>query len=179
MTLNTEPPRAGSWKVVTDRTRVEMKVRHFAEAVTASFADVAGEVEIRHGALGSTVSGRVGVASFASGSRERDEHVRGPLLNALSHPDISLTGTVRGANPDGSFLLDGVLRVRDLERPVELRLGFLGWQSTGDDVRAWFYAEGVIDRRDFRVGWNRMIELSKVVGNDVRIELRVELVQAS
>jgi len=175
VTVRTDHPPAGTWVVTPATTKAELIVRHFAEQVRAGFGRIHGTIEIATDPRLSRVVGSVEVASFVSGSDERDEHVRGPLLASLHHPTIGLVST--GLRPGGadSFELEADLTVKDVTKPVTLSLGFLGWKEVGPgDTRAWFYAEAVIDRTDFGVGWNRLIELPKTVGRNVKIELRVE-----
>lgn len=182
MTVRTDQPPSGVWAVHPPTTKAELVVRHFAEKVRAGFAGIEGTIEIGEDPLSSTVEGFVEVASFVSGSDERDEHVRGPLLKSLHHPTIHLVSTGIRSVASDRYEMDTMLTVRDVSRPVQFTLGFLGWKVVEKgDTRAWFYAEAVIDRTDFDVGWNRLIEMPRTVGRNVKLELRVEarLAQAS
>ena len=81
---------------------------------------------------------------------------------------------------NGEFRVVGDLTIRDVTREVVLEVADEGrGQDPWGKARAGFSAQTVIDRRDFGLTWNTALETGGIlVGNDIRISLEVEAVQA-
>jgi len=87
---------------------------------------------------------------------------------------------VQPAGP-GRWSVEGDLTVRDVTRPVVLELSFDGGVTdTWGNVRAGFTASAQVDRNDFGLTWNQMLEGGGVlVGRTVSIEIEAELVRVA
>ena len=81
---------------------------------------------------------------------------------------------------NGEFRVVGDLTIRDVTRELVLEVADEGrGQDPSGKARAGFCAQTVIDRRDFGLTWNTALETGGIlVGNDIRISLEVEAVQA-
>ena len=77
--------------------------------------------------------------------------------------------------------MDGDLTIRDVTRPVELDLSFEGGLTDPwGNVRAGFTASAEINRDEFGLTWNQLLEGGGVlVGRTVSIEIEAELVRAA
>jgi polyisoprenoid-binding protein YceI len=89
-----------------------------------------------------------------------------------------MTFTSTAVHPeDGSWVLSGDLTIRDVTRPVELEVGFLGTDLAGlqGEMRIGFSARATISRRDFGITFGLAADSTKIViGDNVDITLDVE-----
>jgi polyisoprenoid-binding protein YceI len=89
-----------------------------------------------------------------------------------------MTFASKGLRPgDGTWVMTGELTIRDVTRPVDLDVEFLGADPTGlqGEPRIGFSAQGVISRRDFGITFGLAGDGSKIVVADkVSIVLDVE-----
>ena len=68
----------------------------------------------------------------------------------------------------------GDLTIKGVTKPVTFEGKFLGSVNDGyGNDRASFTAEAKIKRTDFGLKWNKMIEAGPVVGDEIKILLRV------
>jgi polyisoprenoid-binding protein YceI len=121
----------------------------------------------------------IGAASVSTGNDDRDAHLRsGDFFDVEHYPKIRFTSTAVSALPDDTWQLDGELTVRDITRPVALKVSFDGGDASPfGDERIGFSAETEINREDFGLTWNVALESGGLlVGKTVRIELAVEAI---
>jgi polyisoprenoid-binding protein YceI len=108
------------------------------------------------------------------------------FLDVENHPTITFKGNrVELCGADEARLL-GELTIRGVTRPVTLDVRSLGrWQTPwwedgvdkGPKTRAGFVATTRINRRDFGVSWNGVLDRGGVVvGDDVDITIDAEAV---
>jgi len=123
----------------------------------------------------------ISATSFDSGNEQRDEHIRSSdFLLAEEHPEITFkTTSIDGAPDDDSFRVTGDLTVRDVTHPVTFDVDFLGaavdaWGNT----RVGFEGKAVINRKDWGVSWNTVIEAGGVmVSEKVTLEFEIAAVR--
>lgn len=61
--------------------------------------------------------------SIDTANDKRDQHLKGPdFFNAKQFPDISFKSTKVTKSGDGKYLLDGMLTLRGVEKPLRLEL---------------------------------------------------------
>jgi polyisoprenoid-binding protein YceI len=132
---------------------------------------------------GCCVEVAISTASIDTGVPDRDAHLRSPdFFEAEYYPEITfkskrLEGKV-GKEGD-RFRMTGDLTIRDTTMEVTLDCEFAGrGQDPWGHERAGFLAHGEIDRREWGLKWNQMIETGGVlVANKVRIEAEVQFVK--
>jgi polyisoprenoid-binding protein YceI len=110
----------------------------------------------------------------------RDEHLRSPdFFDVARFPTLRFRSTAVARTGDGRFTVTGDLTIRDVTRPVVLDVEYGGvmtdpWGGT----RAGFSATTSIDRRDFGLTWNMILEAGGLtVGDTVEIALEFEAVK--
>ena len=173
------PEMAGDWSLDPAHTSVEVSVRHMMVAT------VRGRMQAARGALHvddedplrSWVEAELNAASIDTGSPDRDQHLRSPdFLDVERYPTITFRSTRVEEQGDGSYVVRGDLTLRDVTRPVTLRkeLGGLVRDPFGND-RIGFSAAGSIDRDDFGLTWNAVLEGGGlVVSNNLRFIVDAE-----
>ena len=128
----------------------------------------------------SIVTAVIDVASIDTGVDQRDEHLRSDdFFNAAAFPKITFRSTKLGQAPGGDWKLTGDLAIRGVTKSVDLDVEFdgRGIDAFGKD-RAGFSATTKINRKDFGVNWNGLIEAgSGGVSDTVKIALNIAIVR--
>lgn len=179
-------PAAGTkteWKLDPTHTLVEFSAKHLMiTTVKGRIADVEGSIFIDEKNPGnSTVEATLKGASIDTRTDQRDQHLRSAdFLDVEKYPAITFKST-RIEGDRNEFKLIGNLTIRDVTREVALDVTFEGQtKDPWGGERVGFSAKGKIDRRDFGLIWNVLLEGGGLtVSNDIKIAIEVEAVKAS
>jgi polyisoprenoid-binding protein YceI len=175
------PPKTGTrWIVDPVHSQVEFRVRHLLGRVRGSFTRWYGVIATKsedwtHG----TVNVQVQTASINTGNGYRDADLRSPrFLDSDSFPTMTFESTGIVAT-DSTVEIGGILTLRGQSRHVVLtgRFDGVGRDQEGKQ-RIAFDATTVVDRRDFGISYNELVEGSKMIGNDIEITLAIAAVRA-
>lgn len=175
-----ELPLAGTYAIDASHTHVGFVVRHLMLSKTRGrFPALIGSIVIGDDPLASSVAVSIETAGVDTGDEKRDGHLRSPdFLDAEQFPAMTYHSTSVSPVAPGRFEVEGDLTVRDVTRPVQLQVTFDGavtdpWGNT----RAGFTASGEIDRENFGLTWNQVLEGGGVlVGKKIAIEIETEAV---
>jgi polyisoprenoid-binding protein YceI len=170
---------AGRWSIDSAHTLVQFGVRHYTIArVAGRFTGVSGELVVADDpASAPRVHATIEVGSVQSGHPKRDELIRSPeFLDASGHPHMSFVSDRFTPLGDGRYAVGGALTIKGVTREVELEATFGGVVTHRGAVRSGFSATTTIDRRDFGITWNVLLDTGDlVVSHAVCIELEIEL----
>ena len=168
---------AGSWTIDPAHSVVSFAVRHLMSRVRGTFSDVSGHIVTTSDPAESAAAAVIAVTSVCTGSQMRDEHLRSPdFFDAQRHPQMRFASQALHPADDG-WVLSGELTIREITRPVDLKVDFLGTDPDGlqGEPRVGFTARGAISRRDFGVSFGLAADGGKVVVADkVDIVLDIE-----
>jgi polyisoprenoid-binding protein YceI len=175
-----EIPAAGTWAIDPSHTHAGFSVRHLmVSKVRGRFAAVSGTVTIAEDPLDSHVEVAIDTASIDTRDEQRDAHLRSPdFFDVENYPTMTYRSTAVRPAGKGRWLVEGELTLHGVTRSVPLEVTFEG---AGSDpwggVRAGFSARAEIDREDFNLTWNQVLETGGIaVGKKVAIDLEVEAV---
>jgi len=179
-------PAAGTrteWKLDPTHTLVEFSAKHLMiTTVKGRITDVEGSIFVdEKNPTKSSVQATLKAASLDTRTDQRDQHLRsGDFLDVEKYPDIRFKST-RIEGDRNEFKLTGDLTIRDVTREVTLDVQFEGQtKDPWGGERAGFSAKGKIDRRDFGLTWNVLLEGGGLtVSNDIKINIEVEAVKVS
>ncbi len=178
------------WTFEPGHTAAEFSVRHMMVTyVRGHFKDVHGTLEFDPAkpAL-ARVEAVIDARGLWSGERDRDAHLKSPdFLDVERFPQITFRSTrvrLAGAN---EAMVSGEVTIRGVTRPIDLQVVHLGqWQTPwwedgvdkGPRTRAGFVARGRLDRHDFGVSWNSVLDHGGfVVGDEVAITIDAEAIR--
>ncbi len=120
-------------------------------------------------------------ASINTKSEQRDGHLKSPeFFDVETYPQLIFTATeATKPDADGNYNLTGDLTIRDVTKPVTLKVEFGGVaQDPWGNTRAGFELNGDINRKDFGLVWSAVTETGGIVLADtVRINCHVELIK--
>ncbi len=170
-------PAPGAWHIDLAHSSVNFTARHLmVSKVRGRFGFFEGTIEIGASPEGSSVVASVSAESLDTGQGQRDGHLRSPdFFDVATHPRIEFRST--RVEPKGSdWLLHGDLTIRGVTRPVVLDLEFYGVAADPyGGTRIAFSAATSIDREDFGLTWNQVLEGGKLlVSRKIDIELEIQ-----
>lgn len=174
--------RTTTWAIDPTHTNVEFAVKHMmVSTVKGRFRKFEGAIEIdEEECARSSVRFSIDTTSVDTGLEQRDEHLRSDdFFNAGRFPQITFVSKVVERVDDENWKISGDLTIRDVTREVVLDTEFEG---QGPDAfggyRAGFIATTQVNRKDFGLNWNALIETGGVaVADKVKLNLNVEAIR--
>lgn len=173
---------AAKYKIDSEHSQVLFKVKHLGISnVTGRFNNFTGSFDYDpDNVKASSAEATIEVESVDTDNKERDDHLRSDdFFSAGKHPLMSFKSKgISNVNGE-SFKLTGDLTINGVTKPVTLDVEVGGvatdpWGAT----RAAFEASTKINRKDFGLNWNKLLETGGlVVGDEVKITLEIEGVQ--
>ncbi|MGD8279506.1 MAG: YceI family protein, partial [Gemmatimonadota bacterium] len=171
------------WEIDAAHTEVGFSVRHMMiTTVRGRFGGVSGRIELdAERPERSSVEVTIDAASISTGTPDRDTHLRSAdFLDVETYPELTYRSRAVESTGEGAWRVTGDLTMHGVTREVVLEALQEGHaRDPWGGRRASFSATTKIDRRDFGLTWNAAMETGGVlVGNEVRISLEVQAVQA-
>ncbi len=153
------------------------KVRHFVSKVGGRFTKFDGTIEIdRANPAASSVKLKIEAASIDTGNPAREKHLNSPdFFDTSKFPEITFNSTTIVAKSKDVYEVTGNLTVKGVTKPVVLTVAANGFANDGHGgQKAGFDVTGKINRKDFGVSWNSMVDGNAMLGDDVDILITVE-----
>jgi polyisoprenoid-binding protein YceI len=172
----------GNWQLDPYHTQVEFSAKHFGMmTVRGHFAEVTttADIDPEHPET-SSVEATIQAASIRTNNETRDNDVRSPnLLDTDKYPVITFkSGGVQPAGTD-QYTLTGDLTIKGITRPVSLAVTRYGELNDPGMMghRISYGARGQINRTDFGVGTDMVLDGKLVISNEIQIVIEGELVE--
>jgi polyisoprenoid-binding protein YceI len=172
-----------SWAIDSSHSSVEFSVRHLGLAsVKGTFHTVRGEVSVDEDDLTkSTGSVEIEVASIDTRDERRDTHLRSAdFFDAANFP-VATFQTLRIRHlRDDRYEIEGDLTIHGVTRPLTLSAELSEFIiDPWGNRRAAVTVEGEINRTDFGLNWNQVLEAGRLmVGEKVKISATTEVALA-
>lgn len=173
-----------SWTIDKSHSKVGFSVSHMVITdVEGYFKDYDAKVTTNGDDFSTaSIDFTVKTGSIFTDNDGRDKHLRSDdFFNAEKYPNMVFKGKSMKKVSDNKFKLIGDLTIRDVTKQVELDVKYNGivkdpWGS----FRAGFKITGAINRFDYNLKWNNVIETGAlVVGKEVELLIVLELVKKS
>src|SRR6516225_5821151 len=153
------------------------QVRHLFSKVPGKFDDFAGQIQFDDAnPQNSTVEVTIKTASVNTGVDMRDKDLRSAnFFDVEKYPEITFKSKSLKQPGEDTAEVTGDLSMHGVTKEVVLKVELLGKGAgpQGKTVSGW-EAKTNLKRTDFGLTWNKMIEGTQMVGDDVDIDLRVE-----
>ena len=173
------------WFLEPGHTAAAFSARHMMVTyVRGHFKDVHGKLDFDPANPGAgSVEVVIAARNLHTGEAARDAHLKSAdFFDVERYPEITYRG--RGGKRTGAqdWMVDGEITLRGVTRPLSLAVRFLGqwetpWWEDGRDqgpkTRAGFVATATLNRHDFGVSWNSVLDKGGVVVGDA-IELVID-----
>lgn len=176
------PAPPATYGLDKSHSEVTFRVRHLGiSSVTGRFRDFDATITVDPANLNTfQTRATIQAASIDTENERRDGHLKsGDFFDAETHPTLTFESR-RVRNVEGrTFLVDGVLTMRGVAKPVTLRAEYLGSvRDARGNEKLGFEATGRINREDFGMMWNQAIEAGGVlVSKEVDLQLSIQAVR--
>ena len=172
------------WKIDQSHSEIKFKVKHLVvSTVTGQFKNFEGTVESEGNDFSDAkISFEADVNSIDTRNEQRDGHLKSAdFFDGANYPKIIFVSKSMNKKSDDNLELVGDLTIRGTTKEVKLDVEFNGIvQGFGGGEVAGFEITGKVNRFDFGLHWNALTEAGGiVVGEDVKIEISVELEKAA
>jgi polyisoprenoid-binding protein YceI len=177
------------WTFEPGHTAAEFCARHMmVTCVRGHFKNVHGSLEFDpENPAASSVEVEIDATGLWTGEPQRDDHLRSAdFLDVAHYPRITFRGNKVKTVGGNDYQVTGELTIRGVTRPAVLDVHYLGqWQTPwwedgvdkGPKTRAGFLATTRINRHDFGVSWNSILDKGGVVvGDQVEITIDAEAI---
>lgn len=161
-----------------NHTTIGFQVRHLFSNVPGKFDDFDGSITFDEAnPEQSSVDVTIKTASIDTGVKMRDDNLRSPdFFDVEKFPTITFKS--KSVNSTGKDTADvtGDLTIHGVTKEVVLTVELLGKgpdAKPGSIITGWD-ATTALKRQDFGLVWNKLVEGTQVVGDDVKIELQVQ-----
>lgn len=167
------------WKIDPTHSELSFTIRHMVSKVRGQFDVWTGTI-VADPNDWSTASVEViaQTSTIDTNNERRDADLRSDNhFDAEANPTVTFKSTKVTRFAGDSLTVAGNLMIHGITRPVVLRGHFNGMTGAPGKRRAGFDAETTINRKDFNMNWNRIVEGSAMVGDEVRIEIDIAAVE--
>ena len=180
--LEAPPARAAdTYTIDVGHSNVSFLIRHFFSKVPGRFGKYEGTIVYDAEDLSkSSVNVTIDAASINTDVADRDKHLKsGDFFDVEKFPKITFTSTKVKPLGKTKAQVEGNLTIKGVSKPVTLDVEVLG---TGPDAwgntRGGFEGRTKVNRQDFGVAWNKVVEGGgTVLGDEVEITLNLEAVR--
>jgi polyisoprenoid-binding protein YceI len=175
--------RTTTWNIDLAHTVIGFSVRHMLVAkVRGRFAKFAGTLRLDESDPSRSVAEvTIDATSIDTGVAERDAHLRSAdFFDVEGFPNLHFHNTRIQLLADARYRVVGNLTIRDVTREISLDVEY-GGRAKGPwgGEHMGFVARTSVDRRDFGLNWNQVLETGGiVVGDRIEIEVYVEAIRA-
>lgn len=166
---------AGMYKVDVDHSNVAFKVKHMMISnVKGEFKKFSGtfEYDEKTNSL-KALQGIVDIDSISTDNAKRDAHLKSAdFFDAAKYPTMSyVLERVKGDTAYGKLTIHGITK----EVKMELETSGTVVKDPWGNTRTGLSLSGKINRKDFGLNWNQVIEAGGVmVGDEVKMSIELE-----
>lgn len=170
----------GSYAIDPAHSSVGFEVPHLViSTVEGKFTAYSGNIEFDEKLDKSKVEVSIETKSVDTGTLKRDNHLRsGDFFDVEKFPTMTFKSTaVKGSLENLQVI--GDLTIKGITKSVTLKGKYLGSVVDGyGNHKVAFNLKTEVNRKDFGLTWNSMVEAGPVVGDKVTIELKVQAAKA-
>jgi len=169
------------WSVDTTHSKVQFSVKHMVIAqVTGEFQKYDLNINKMNGSFESAeVEFSIDTDTINTGIEDRDKHLKSAdFFDVGKFRKIYFKSTSIKKVDDETYKMTGDLTIKNVSKPIELTVSFGGQiVDPWGNIRAGYNIEGTINRFDYDLTWNNLIETGgAVVGKKVKINTDIEIV---
>jgi polyisoprenoid-binding protein YceI len=174
---------AETWSIDADHSSIGFTVRHMMVSnVKGTFGTFSGSAEVdEKDVTRSKISVTIDTASINTGVSKRDDHLRSAdFFDTAKYPTMTYVSKKVEKSGNDRLKVYGDLTLRGVTKPVVLDVEgpTKAYKDPQGKLRRGASATATINRKDFGLTWNKVIEAGGVlVGEEVNISLEAEFVK--
>jgi polyisoprenoid-binding protein YceI len=164
------------YRVDGDHSGVSFKIRHFVSSVSGRFRDFDGVVKYdKLSPSASSVEFTIRAASIDTASNDRDEDLRSKrFFEVAKYPTLTFTSTRVVPRDAKTFLVTGNLTMHGVTREITFPVEMLGTVSAPGGEKAGFEASFTVNRKEFGIDWNNILDSGPLLGDEVKVSIEIE-----
>lgn len=165
----------GSYVIDPTHSRIGFSARHAViTKVRGSFNDFAGTGSIADGQVSLEVV--MQADSIDTRQADRDAHLKSEdFFNAAAFPQLKFVSTSVTQTEANAFAVTGELTIKDVTKPLTIEFEYTGAATDPfGNKRVGLEGEAEINRTDFGLVWNAVLETGGVLVSD-KIKLEFEI----
>jgi polyisoprenoid-binding protein YceI len=120
------------------------------------------------------------VETVNTNDKKRDGHLKGPdFFDVAKFPTMMFKAKELKPNGDKKFKMLGDFTMKGITKPIELDVRYGGMMKDKEGrIHAGFKVTGIINRQDFGVKWNSLLDNGgSVVGDEVELRANIEMIK--
>ncbi len=160
-----------------DHSKVSFEVAHLViSTVTGDFKKFKGTFKFNPEDLSQTqIEATAEAASVDTSVKKRDDHLKSAdFFDVKKFPTMSFKSTSAKKTGDNTFELVGDLTIRGVTKQATFKVTHKGQIKSKEKVMQAFKATTEINRKDFGVNFQNIVEAGPVVGDTVTINISCE-----
>ena len=173
----------GTWKFDPNHTQVEFSAKHLGMmTVRGHFAEVTATGDIHPDQPQRTkVEATINTRSIRTHNEQRDKDLLSSnFLEADKYPTMTFKSTKIEPAGGDRYTVTGDLTIKGNTRPVTLNVIKYGeFNDPNMGHRIGYAAEGEINRKDFGMKFEMMLDGRFIVSNEIQIHIEGELLEAA
>ncbi|TDN83835.1 polyisoprenoid-binding protein YceI [Salegentibacter sp. 24] len=171
-----------TWNLDPTHSEINFKVKHLMISnVKGEFQEFDGEIEsIRQDFDKAKLNATVKSDSVYTNNKDRDIHLRSAdFFDTEKHKTISFVGTSFEKLDTDNYKLTGLLTIKGTAKEVNLDVDYGGMMKDPyGNQKAGFSFTGKINRKDWGLNWNAILEAGGVmVSDEVRINGELQFIK--
>jgi len=166
----------GQYKIDPSHTKVGFEIPHLViSSVEGRFTTFDGELDLKEKFSESKVTATINIDSIDTANADRDNHLKSAdFFDSGKYPKMTFKSK-KIIGTSEKFKLIGDLTIKDKTKEVTFQGQFQGTvKDAYGNTKAAFQASTEINRQDFGLTWNKLVEAGPAVGNEVKITLKVQ-----
>ena len=172
-----------TWNIDQTHSTIGFSIRHMVfSKVRGRFLKYTGAIQLDDDLAKSWVEVTIDATTIDTGTPQRDNHLRSAdFFDVEKFPELRFRSTRVEDLGAGRLRVIGDLTIRETTREIALDADAAGrGMDPWGNERIGFVAKTSIDRKDFGLQWNQLLEAGGVlVGDRVDLELDVQAVNTA
>lgn len=164
------------YKVDTAHSGVGFTIRHFVSNTPGRFRDFDGTIKYdKQNPAASSVEFTVRAESIDTDNEDRDKHLRSAdFFDTAKYPTLTFTSTSVKAKDADTLEVTGDLTMHGVTRRITIPVEVLGTAKTPQGEKAGFETSFTVNRKEYGLEWNRVVEGTSVLSDEVKVNVQIE-----
>jgi polyisoprenoid-binding protein YceI len=164
------------YKVDADHSGVNFSIRHFVSNVSGRFRDFDGVIKYDpQNPAASSVGFTIRAASIDTTNNDRDEHLRSKdFFEVAKFPTLTFASTRVTPRDAATLEVTGNLTMHGVTREITFPVQLLGTMRAPQGEKAGFEAAFTLNRKEFGINWNNLLDSGPMLGDEVKIRIEIE-----
>lgn len=169
------------WSLDQTHSNIQFSVKHMViSQAKGSFTNYTVKVETNGSEFSAAkIELEIDVKSINTSSIDRDNHLRSAdFFDVEKYSTIKFVSKSMTKINDEDYKLEGDITLKGITKSIEFKVNYGGQLiDPWGNIRAGFTIEGSIDRFDFGLNWNTLLEAGNaMVGKVVKLQAEIEIV---